>query len=72
MISVIASAPTHRARSRQCVIGGVEFGGESDSASFLLFHGTVSATDKDGPIMDLLAAKITAHTGRDPASTTAG
>lgn len=72
MISVIASAPTRRARSRQCVIGGVEFGGESDSASFLLFHGTVSATDKDGPIMDLLAAKITAHTGRDPASTTAG
>ena len=28
--------------------------------------GTVWTTDKDGPIMDLLAAEITARTGKDP------
>jgi phosphoglucomutase len=27
----------------------------------------VWTTDKDGPIMNLLAAEITAHTGKDPA-----
>ncbi len=43
------------------------FGGEeSAGASFLRRDGTVWSTDKDGPIMDLLAAEITAVTGRDP------
>jgi len=47
--------------------GSVCFGGEeSAGASFLRFDGTVWATDKDGPIMDLLAAEITARTGKDP------
>ncbi len=43
------------------------FGGEeSAGASFLRRDGSVWATDKDGPIMDLLAAEITATTGKDP------
>jgi len=43
------------------------FGGEeSAGASFLRQDGTVWTTDKDGPIMDLLAAEITARTERDP------
>jgi phosphoglucomutase len=43
------------------------FGGEeSAGASFLRQDGTVWTTDKDGPIMDLLAAEITARTGKDP------
>jgi phosphoglucomutase len=43
------------------------FGGEeSAGASFLRFDGTVWTTDKDGPIMNLLAAEITARTGKDP------
>jgi phosphoglucomutase len=43
------------------------FGGEeSAGASFLRRDGSVWATDKDGLIMDLLAAEITAHTGKDP------
>src|SRR6201997_1818138 len=43
------------------------FGGEeSAGASFLRFDGTAWTTDKDGPIMDLLAAEITARTGKDP------
>jgi phosphoglucomutase len=43
------------------------FGGEeSAGASFLRRDGTVWSTDKDGLIMDLLAAEITAHTGKDP------
>src|SRR5579871_2916134 len=43
------------------------FGGEeSAGASFLLRDGTVWTTDKDGLIMDLLAAEITAVTGKDP------
>jgi len=47
--------------------GSVCFGGEeSAGASFLRFDGTVWTTDKDGPIMDMLAAEITARTGRDP------
>jgi len=41
-------------------------GEESAGASFLRFDGTVWTTDKDGPIMDLLAAEITARTGKDP------
>ncbi len=43
------------------------FGGEeSAGASFLRRDGAVWTTDKDGPIMGLLAAEITARTGRDP------
>src|ERR1700756_1463555 len=43
------------------------FGGEeSAGASFLRFNGSVWSTDKDGLIMDLLAAEITARTGKDP------
>ena len=43
------------------------FGGEeSAGASFLRHDGRVWTTDKDGPIMDLLAAEITARTGKDP------
>jgi phosphoglucomutase len=47
--------------------GSFGFGGEeSAGASFLRQAGTVWTTDKDGFIMDLLAAEITAVTGRDP------
>ena len=47
--------------------GSCCFGGEeSAGASFLRRDGTVWTTDKDGPIMDLLAAEITAVTGKDP------
>jgi len=47
--------------------GSCCFGGEeSAGASFLRFDGSVWTTDKDGLIMDLLAAEITAVTGRDP------
>ena len=47
--------------------GSYGFGGEeSAGASFLRKDGTVWATDKDGIIMDLLAAEITAKTGSDP------
>jgi phosphoglucomutase len=43
------------------------FGGEeSAGASYLRRDGTVWTTDKDGPIMGLLAAEILARTGRDP------
>ncbi len=49
------------------VNGSCCFGGEeSAGASFLRLDGTVWTTDKDGPIMDLLAAEITARTGKDP------
>jgi phosphoglucomutase len=41
-------------------------GEESAGASFLRHDGTVWTTDKDGLIMDLLAAEITARTGKDP------
>jgi phosphoglucomutase len=41
-------------------------GEESAGASFLRRDGTVWTTDKDGLIMGLLAAEITARTGRDP------
>jgi phosphoglucomutase len=41
-------------------------GEESAGASSLRRDGTVWTTDKDGLIMNLLAAEITAHTGRDP------
>lgn len=47
--------------------GSFGFGGEeSAGASFLRQNGTVWTTDKDGIILDLLAAEITAVTGRDP------
>lgn len=47
--------------------GTYGFGGEeSAGASFLRLDGTVWTTDKDGIILDLLAAEITAKTGRDP------
>ncbi len=47
--------------------GSYGFGGEeSAGASFLRFDGTVWTTDKDGIILDLLAAEITAKTGTDP------
>ena len=49
------------------VDGSCCFGGEeSAGASFLRHDGTAWATDKDGLIMDLLAAEITARTGKDP------
>lgn len=48
--------------------GSYGFGGEeSAGASFLRLDGTVWTTDKDGIILDLLAAEITAKTGKDPA-----
>ncbi|PMB49367.1 phosphoglucomutase, alpha-D-glucose phosphate-specific [Fischerella thermalis CCMEE 5201] len=47
--------------------GSFGFGGEeSAGASFLRQDGTVWTTDKDGIILDLLAAEITARTGKDP------
>jgi phosphoglucomutase len=47
--------------------GSCCFGGEeSAGASFLRRDGTVWSTDKDGLIMVLLAAEITARTGKDP------
>ena len=47
--------------------GSLAFGGEeSAGASFLRRSGAVWTTDKDGPIMGLLAAEITARTGHDP------
>jgi phosphoglucomutase len=42
-------------------------GEESAGASFVRYDGTVWTTDKDGLIMDLLAAEIAACTGEDPA-----
>lgn len=47
--------------------GSFAFAGEeSAGASFLRRKGTVWTTDKDGILMDLLAAEITARTGIDP------
>lgn len=47
--------------------GSYGFGGEeSAGASFLRKDGTVWTTDKDGIILNLLAAEITARTGKDP------
>jgi phosphoglucomutase len=53
------SSGTHRWRVRFA-------GEESAGASFLRRDGTVWTTDKDGLIPGLLAAEITARTGRDP------
>ncbi len=47
--------------------GSLGFGGEeSAGASMLRMDGTVWTTDKDGIILGLLAAEITAQSGRDP------
>lgn len=47
--------------------GSLGFGGEeSAGASFLRFNATPWSTDKDGIIMCLLAAEITAVTGKNP------
>lgn len=47
--------------------GTLGFGGEeSAGASFLQMDGSTWTTDKDGIILDLLAAEITATTGKDP------
>ncbi len=47
--------------------GSLGFGGEeSAGASFLRRDGTVWTTDKDGIILDLLAAEMMAKTGKDP------
>jgi phosphoglucomutase len=47
--------------------GSFGFGGEeSAGASFLRFNGQVWTTDKDGIILNLLAAEILATTGKDP------
>src|SRR5215471_1124846 len=47
--------------------GSLGFGGEESSgATFLRRDGTVWTTDKDGLVPDLLAAEITARTGREP------
>jgi phosphoglucomutase len=47
--------------------GSICFGGEeSAGASFLRFNGSAWSTDKDGLILGLLAAEITARTGKDP------
>lgn len=47
--------------------GSLGFGGEeSAGASFLRRDGTVWTTDKDGIIMNLLAAEMMARTGKDP------
>jgi len=49
--------------------GTLGFGGEeSAGASFLRKEGHPWSTDKDGFIMDLLAAEITARSGKDPAA----
>src|SRR5206468_4582317 len=47
--------------------GSLGFGGEeSAGASFLRLDGSAWATDKDGIIMDLLAAEMLGRTGKDP------
>ena len=47
--------------------GSLGFGGEESSgATFLRRDGTVWTTDKDGLVPNLLAAEITARTGKDP------
>ena len=47
--------------------GSLAFGGEeSAGASFVCLDGSVWSTDKDGMIAALLAAEMTARTGRDP------
>ena len=53
--------------SKGLIDGSLAFGGEeSAGASFLRRDGSVWTTDKDGLIMGLLAAEMTARTGHDP------
>jgi len=53
--------------------GELGFGGEeSAGASFLRHDGTVWTTDKDGILLDLLAAEMLTRTGRDPGELYAG
>jgi len=53
--------------SRGLIDGSLAFGGEeSAGASFLRRGGAAWTTDKDGLIMGLLAAEMTARTGHDP------
>jgi phosphoglucomutase len=53
--------------SNGLIDGSLTFGGEeSAGASFLRRDGSVWTTDKDGLIMGLLAAEMTARTGQDP------
>jgi phosphoglucomutase len=55
------------------VDGSIGFGGEeSAGASFLRRDGTVWTTDKDGLIACLLAAELTARTGKNPSEVYAG
>ena len=55
------------------VDGSLGFGGEESAGmSFLRRDGTVWTTDKDGIIACLLAAEMTARSGRDPGATYAG
>ncbi|XPE46642.1 hypothetical protein ACNKHO_04030 [Shigella flexneri] len=50
-----------------CWTAAFGFGGEESAGAFSLrFDGTPSCTDKDGIIMCLLAAEITAVTGKNP------
>ena len=72
-VACSGSAPCPRCRSASsgswtdCLDGSYGFGGEeSAGASFLRRDGTAWTTDKDGLIMGLLAAEITARTGKDP------
>ena len=59
--------PSSNEHSYGTCYGSYGFGGEeSAGASFLRRDGSVWTTDKDGIIMNLLAAEITARTGRDP------
>jgi phosphoglucomutase len=51
----------------ELIDGSLGFGGEESSgATFLRCDGTVWTTDKDGLVPNLLAAEITARTGKDP------
>jgi phosphoglucomutase len=53
--------------SKGLMDGSLAFGGEeSAGASFVRRDGSVWTTDKDGLIMGLLAAEMTARTGMDP------
>ncbi|BAU96876.1 phosphoglucomutase [Corynebacterium suranareeae] len=55
------------------ISGEIGFGGEeSAGASFLRMDGTTWSTDKDGIILDLLAAEIIAVTGKTPSQRYAG
>ena len=66
-IKVSTSANDDGEFNRNNINGSFGFGGEeSAGASFLRTDGTVWTTDKDGIVLALLAAEITARTGRTP------